>query len=188
LLKLSINQQFHFVIDTDLYEKLNSYSIKYGMRISDIIDFILHKSMFLLEQVDFTLKRVKPSDFKEDELVMLHNLKIRLNINFKRKLFQLQDHFQIRSKASILRYIIRKYYNKFEKWYLGEKKIRKDVLKRCRKIWDDKKRKQTLNNDGIWEKAHLGHMSQKNHRSTTYIYDQSNILCQIIQKYSPPDY
>ncbi len=182
MLKFAATTLFHFVLDKDLLKNLCIEADNQKVSVSELIDQALNRAYFLIEKAEFVLLKINTSDFKEDDLIMDCNIKITIDRKFKNKLFNMQDHFHLKSKASLLRYIIRKYLLKIERWYRQKNSPKKDVRARCLRMWNKAKVRRTITSFGIWDKYKIDHMDCFYHPPTTYIFDSMNQLCRIVHK------
>lgn len=129
--------RLHFVLDLELFNKLDNESKRRNITISELIEIIWKNSKYLVEKFNFINSELKDESFNEKFLCMTEKLRITINPEFKRQLFLIQGHFFLRSKAEILRHILRMFFAMIEK--LGEFAflVCKEAFV---KIWEQEKR------------------------------------------------
>lgn len=108
--------EYHFKIEPKMKRKLKILAEKEKMSLSHIINHLFEKSFQLLEYFDFQsqIKRECKSQERKTEKVT-ENIWCHIKKIYKNKLFALQHHYQLQSKAKILRFLLRKYLKKLER-------------------------------------------------------------------------
>lgn len=136
--------RFHIKIDEDLKRQLRKICTSHSL--SAMITKILGETLHLIEKKGCTLDTIE----SPKEETQTEELYIVMEDTHKEKLFEMQHHFRLRSKASLLRFLLRIYLTKQQKY--GGKKLRQ-VLGRSRRRWEYRKRQKS-----IWEKKRAAHM------------------------------
>lgn len=168
-------KRFHFVMDEVLFYRLNVLSEHFSVSMSKLIHVIFLFCDNFIEKGDFVVPYGDDRDFKERDLSMCKDMKITISSEFKKQLFMIQDHFCLRSKAEVLRHVIRKFFEKLDKF---GGKIFDMVRKRFEKIWEKEKSKNR-----VWHKGKQikksGHMSNFQIAYSSFIYDSHHNLTKV---------
>lgn len=119
--------RFHIKMDKELKQELLECTGKRA--ISLFINTIFEKVFHLVEKKDFEADEnlFDPEPEQSADLYLL------INETYKNKLFQIQDHFKLRSKGAVLRLIIRLYIAKIKKLSV---QVLHQILERSRRKWE----------------------------------------------------
>lgn len=108
--------RLHFMLDTKLLDRLSYECTIKHTSISKLIGHIWKSCRSMIESWDFAIEDCKDDYFGESGFCMTENLRITIDPEFKRQLFIIQGHYSLRSKAEILRFIIREYFKMLEEY------------------------------------------------------------------------
>ncbi len=165
-------ERFHFKIDEELKAKIDLYSIMMEVSCSAIINKIIDISYHFIEKYSLTETEL---DFPAEPL-QSEDMDVYLEFKFKNSLYKLQGDFNLRSKAQVLRLILRTFFDKLLK-HGGEKLER--FFEKTKKIWGKIKR-----NKLEWTKS-PSHMRNETSNYLTKTYTNFLHLQEIIL--SPPN-
>ncbi len=168
--------RFHFKIDEDLEGKLSDYCSKQDRSYVSVINEIFLLSYHFIERANFKLSEVHfPIEPKQ-----CGDMEVALKYRFKNLLFKLQGDFNLRSKAAVLRFMLRIFLRNFAEY---------DKLRLHRFI---------LSTYGIWRKSKAAtmewvkkspHMREEVPDYIIRKYDSNQTLLKIsiIPPYPPPN-
>ena len=148
--------EFHMLFDDELHETLMEHAEEKDMSLSEFINMVLRKTLFFIDKADFANGILETDwDYNEDDLTITVDRKVFLDRDLKYKLYHFQDHFKFWSKASVVRYILRRYLWGVER--VGEVHVDR-VVARFRNLWERK-----LENSRKWNKFFSEAFLKKTH-------------------------
>ncbi len=150
---------FHVLFDYDLHKDLMKHARKLQMKFSEFINEVLLDTMFLIDKVDFWNGKL-PEQFDENDLEITVDRTIYISREVKYKLFHFQNHFKLRSKAAVMRFILRVYLEKLEVY--GAENV-----ERMRRIMYNKWQK-SLKLVGVWRKEFFSELEKNTHMGEFY--------------------
>ena len=156
--------KYHVVFDRGLYREIKRHARHRRMRISEFITFVLEETAFLLEKFDLTeglpipdIQEKYLGERKADRWIWIRR-------DLKYKLFHFQDHFKIRGKAAVMRYILRRYLVSVNR--LGEEKVKR-VRNRLFRMWTYLKQKKRM-----WKKPFSQKFVNITHMNNIYKWER----------------
>ena len=164
-------ERFHFKIDEELKGKIDLYSIMMNVSCSAIINDIIDISFHFIEKYNFTETDL---DFPLEPL-QSEDMDVYLEFKFKNALYKLQGDFNLRSKAQVLRFILRFFFDKLLKH--GWERLER-FYEKTKKVWEKIKRSKFE-----WKKS-PSHMWNETSNYLTKIYTNFLQVQEIIL--SPP--
>lgn len=117
--------EYHFKIEPKMKQKLLRLAKEKKTSLSKLINLIIEEVFPLVEYFDFAFLS-KDVDVKNKQTnKVTEDVWYYANVVYKRKLFAIQNHYQLQSKAQILRLLLQLYLKKIEKQ--GERRFKKWV-------------------------------------------------------------
>lgn len=166
---------FHIVLDPDLLRNLLKYARKQKISFSKLINDILNKYEYLLNKIECNDGTGLYENCNETLLKINCHKKVRIEKRLKNLLFCFQNHFKLRSKGSVLRFLLRKYLNDLKEF--GEIEM-ENKLKSESNAWD--KIKYRIWKMKIFEEGHMSHLKN------SFRLELINKSYQIMQINYPP--
>ena len=105
-------ERFHIKIDSPLKARFVFYAMFTQKNYSDAINSIFSMTFHFIEKYSFILNKIK---LPEEPIFQTDNLDIFLRSDFKNFLYKLQGDFNLRSKASVTRFVLRLFLDLFER-------------------------------------------------------------------------
>lgn len=123
----------------------------------------------MLDKADFMYGTFPvPKDFKEEELEFNIDRTIYISRDLKYKLFHFQNHYKLRGKAAVMRFILRLYLNNLEE--KGEKMFSR-IIDRMSKMWECRRKRQKN-----FRKDFNPEFVKNTHMNNFYNYEQIEII------------
>ncbi len=105
---------FHVLFDAGLYSEILEHARQRKLKNSNCINEISCKAVQYLDLTDFKKNYLSGKGFDEKGLDINIKRKILIDRDLRDLLFHLQSRYMLRSKGSVLRYILRSYFNRLK--------------------------------------------------------------------------
>ena len=161
--------EFHMLFDDELHETIMEHAGQKDMSLSEFINMVLRKTLFFIDKADFANGILETDwDYNEDDLTITVDRKVFLDRDLKYKLYHFQDHFKFWSKASVVRYILRRYLRGVERD--GEAHVDR-VVARFRDLWE-----KELKMFRKWNKFFSNAFLQKTHMTNFFAKNRVEVV------------